>query len=604
MPRTRPHIFCLTAAGMKQATTIATHVDGVIRSSTGTTEYGDAIAFDSFPTALRETFLSGIPIIGICSAGILIRIIAPLLGSKSADPPVVCIAENGSTVIPLLGGHRGANSLALEIAGHLDAHAAITTASDLHIGMALDEPPDGWKLAQPADTKSMTMAVLAGKKILVTGQAAWTDPLLKLGNVEQSDNGSVDGQVIIQSDDSDAVLIYRKQVFVIGVGCSRNCPPEELIALVGRVMADAGIAGESINGIYTAVIKSDEPAVHALGEILDVPVRFFESTRLEEETPRLKNPSDLVFATVGSHGVAEAAALAAVGRDGYLVVEKQKTSNATCAIAKSNGTITTGGRKRGRLSIVGIGPGGSEWRTVQAMRAISGADHVVGYRRYLEMIESQIADKECTSFELGEEIERCRFALESASGGRNVVLVCSGDSGIYAMAAPVMELIDKGGDTLSEGVARVEITCVPGISAMQAASARSGAILGHDFCAISLSDLLTPTDVILERVRAAAAGDFVTAFYNPASQRRKALIDKALQIMIEYRPRTTPVLIARHVGRPDENSTVHDITSVPLEDIDMFATVIVGNSESRTTTDAFGHQHVYTPRGYRGHQPA
>ncbi len=197
-------------------------------------------------------------------------------------------------------------------------------------------------------------------------------------------------------------------------------------------------------------------------------------------------------------------------------------------------------------------------------------------------------------FALGEEETRCRLALDLAAEGRNVVLVSSGDPGIYAMASLVCELLDNDP---GRSWSRVALEIVPGLSAMQLAAARAGAPLGHDFCAISLSDLLTPWDAIETRIRAAATADFVVAFYNPVSRRRQSQLAAARAILLEHRPPDTPVIIARNLAREDEQIDMLTLESLDPAALDMLSLVIVGSTTSRTIRHG-GRAIVYTPRGY------
>ena len=325
--------------------------------------------------------------------------------------------------------------------------------------------------------------------------------------------------------------------------------------------------------------------------------RFFDAARLERETPRLKNPSDLVYRETGCHGVAEGAALAGVGAEGDLVLPKQRSQRATCAVARSAEIVDPHfvGRARGSLAIVGIGPGAAAARTHEVEAAISKATDLVGYKLYLDLLGPLAEHKARHGYELGEEEMRVRIALGLAAEGRDVALVCSGDAGIYAMATLVFELIDREGNA---DWARVEIRGLPGVSAMQTAAARIGAPLGHDFCAISLSDLLTPWEAIEQRLLTAAAGDFVVAFYNPVSQRRRTQLAAAKDILLRHRPADTPVVLARNLGREGETVTVVTLGDLKVEDVDMLTLVIVGSSATRAVQRPDGGVWVYTPRGY------
>jgi cobalt-precorrin 5A hydrolase/precorrin-3B C17-methyltransferase len=189
--------------------------------------------------------------------------------------------------------------------------------------------------------------------------------------------------------------------------------------------------------------------------------------------------------------------------------------------------------------------------------------------------------------------------LERAGEGRNVALICSGDAGIYAMGALVFELLDR--DAAAQGVSdaarRVEVISTPGVSALQGAAARAGAPLGHDFCAISLSDLLTPREDILKRLHAAAEGDFVIAFYNPVSARRRTLLGEARDILLKHRPADTPVLLASSLGRPEENIRYRALRDLQVDEVDMLTVVLVGSSHSRLAQLGEGPR-MFTPRGY------
>jgi cobalt-precorrin 5A hydrolase/precorrin-3B C17-methyltransferase len=185
--------------------------------------------------------------------------------------------------------------------------------------------------------------------------------------------------------------------------------------------------------------------------------------------------------------------------------------------------------------------------------------------------------------------------LQLAAKGRNVALVCSGDAGIFAMASPLVELLERPDDP---AWARIDLVVSPGISAMQAAAARLGAPLGHDFCAISLSDLLTPRPDIERRLQAAASGDFVIAFYNPVSKRRRDLLPLARQILLEHRPADTPVAVARSLGRPEESIETTTLDELDVDQVDMLSLVLVGSSNSRRITLPSGRDLIFTPRGY------
>ena len=593
MART-PVILCLNRAGEGLAHRLARLLGAPVHGRAGRVDRADAL----FPNALdhaRDLFAAGTPIIGVCAAGILIRAVAPLLNDKTAEPPVIAVSDDGAVVVPLLGGHRGANRLAREISAGLGARAAITTAGDLALGVALDEPPPGWVLANPENARGVMMALLQGGGVRISGDAAAAADWL-----EGLPGGDAVG-IVCTTRPGDAGdegrLIYHPQRFVLGVGCARDCPPEELISLVDEMLAEAGVAPGALAAIASLDLKADEPAMQALSARLGAPLRFFSAAELEAETPRTQTPSGVVMAEVGTHGVAENAALACAGEAARLEVAKRKSAMATAALAAAPGPIASPrGRARGHLAVVGIGPGQAAWRTPEASRLIAEADELVGYSLYLDLLGPLAAGKARRDFPLGDEEERCRYALEAAGKGRRVALVCSGDAGIYAMAALVFELLDRGAG-LSDAARRVAVETVPGISALQAAAARAGAPLGHDFCAISLSDLLTPRPVILKRLRAAAEGDFVIALYNPVSKSRRTLLAEARDILLAHRPAETPVLLASELGRPGESLRIRRLDGLRAEEVDMLTLVLIGASETRALQRGDGLR-LYTPRGY------
>jgi cobalt-precorrin 5A hydrolase/precorrin-3B C17-methyltransferase len=303
-----------------------------------------------------------------------------------------------------------------------------------------------------------------------------------------------------------------------------------------------------------------------------------------------------VRSAVGVAGVAEAAALAAAGSDGTLLVPKQRSGRATCAIALARRDIDAHAtvRARGQLSIIGIGPGDEAWRTPEADAALAQATDIVGYGLYLELLGTAIAGKRRHESALGAEEARARLALDLAAEGLSVALVSSGDAGIYGLAALAFELLEAGG---VPGWQRVALRVCPGLSALQAAAARAGAPLGHDFCAISLSDLLTPWPEIERRLHAAADGDFVVALYNPASMRRRDQLRRAIEILRAQRPAATPVIVARNLGRAGEAIEVTTLAAFDAAAVDMLTLLLIGSSRTRAF-DAGGARWVYTPRGY------
>ena len=249
----------------------------------------------------------------------------------------------------------------------------------------------------------------------------------------------------------------------------------------------------------------------------------------------------------------------------------------------------------GKLYLVGLGPGDAAMLTPAAQDAITDSSQLVGYRYYIKQVAGSADGKVVHSMELGQELERAALAVDLAYAGHTVAVVSSGDAGIYGMAGPVYRVLtDRGWDGANPAVATV-----PGVSALQSAAALLGSPLMQDFCAISLSDLLTPWPQIRRRIKAAASGDFVTALYNPRSRRRTTQLDEARHIFLEHRDLDTPVGIVRHAYRAEQAvalATLDGLDGAALG-VDMFTTLIIGNSNT------YIHQgRMITPRGYEAKQ--
>jgi cobalt-precorrin 5A hydrolase/precorrin-3B C17-methyltransferase len=559
------------------------------------------VVFAEAAPAIAALFAGGTPIVGLCAAGILIRAVAALLRDKRREPPVLAVAEDGSAVVPLLGGHRGANALARAIAEHLGAVAAVTTAGDLRLGLAIDEPPPGWSVANPARAKPVAAALLAGEPVALqveAGNADW----LRASGCRFAESAPLAIRVTDRAPSGDeSALVLHPPVLALGLGSERGCAGEELIALAEGTLAAAGLSAAAVAAVVSIDLKMDEPAIHEVAERLGVPARFFIVSELLPQTPRLATPSDAVFRATGCHGVAEGAALAAVGAGGTLIVPKRRSARATCAIARAAAPLdaTQIGRRRGSLAIIGIGPGDPLWRTAEADAALAKASDIVGYGLYLDLLGDAIAGKARHESGLGAEEDRVRSALDLAGAGRDVALVSSGDAGIYGLAALVFETLDRCATPLWQ---RTALSVVPGVSALQAAAARLGAPLGHDFCAISLSDLLTPWEVIEKRLRAAADGDFVVALYNPRSARRSSQLARAREILLTRRAETAPVAVARNLGRAGESIAATTLGALRVDEVDMLSLVLVGSSATRVLPGT--PPRLYTPRGYDVRGPA
>lgn len=553
---------------------------------------------------IADLFAKKYVIIGICSAAILIRSIAAQLDQKHSEPPVIAIDDLGQNVIPLIGGHSQISShgsgveIAQKCAHILNANAIITTAGDQNFSIALDNPPSGYTLTNPQDYKGFMGQLLVGQKINFPKDNAWLrasdlpyqpDAKLKL---------TISNQLAVGSE---LELVYCPKNIVVGVGCARGADAGELISLIEAELNARDINPKAIAHIASIDVKSDEAGIHEVAKYFSVEARFFTAKMLETVADRLLNPSEYVFEQVGCHGVSEGAALVAAGDDSTLICPKIKSLNGTCAIAQLELPISAfEGEVQGQLYIIGMGPGQDSWRVPEATAMLEAAQDWVGYSLYIDLLGKMGADKTHHEFALGEEEKRVRFALELAAKGKQVALICSGDAGIYAMAALVYELLDltpdKGG--VSDAAKRVDVQMAPGISALQGAAARVGAPLGHDFCTISLSDLLTPWAAIEKRIHAAAEADFVISFYNPVSKKRRTQLAYAKQVLLKHRPDDCPVILATNIGRPTEYIRYVKLIDLNIDDVDMLTLVMVGSSNSQKFMRGNGREYVYTPRGY------
>jgi precorrin-2 C20-methyltransferase/precorrin-3B C17-methyltransferase len=251
----------------------------------------------------------------------------------------------------------------------------------------------------------------------------------------------------------------------------------------------------------------------------------------------------------------------------------------------------------GEVTVVGLGPGAPEWMTEEATQALAEATDLVGYQPYLDRVPVRVGQQRHGS-DNKVEVERARHALSLAIDGRRVCVVSSGDPGIFAMATAVMEAIEDGPASWRG----VSVRVLPGVSAMQAAAARVGAPLGHDFCVLSLSNRLKPWDVIAQRLAAAMSADLCLAIYNPVSSERKWQLAEAREIMLQHRAPHTPVVLGRNLGKANEQVTVTDLGSLDPASVDMQTILLIGSSTTRSFSMADGRTLVYTPRTYSTNQ--
>jgi precorrin-2 C20-methyltransferase/precorrin-3B C17-methyltransferase len=306
-------------------------------------------------------------------------------------------------------------------------------------------------------------------------------------------------------------------------------------------------------------------------------------------------------------GVREAAKRAGVARRGIYVERASGPDQRIAPLSEVEGSVPymslvlvptatsrpSSDRGAGSVSVVGLGPAGPQWLTPEAQAELASADELVGYETYLARVPPRRGQRRHSS-ENRVEAERARHALELAAGGSRVAVVSSGDPGIFAMASAVLEALEEGNGQY----AGLEVRVVPGLSAMQAAAARVGAPLGHDFCVVSLSDQLKPWEIVERRLRAACEADMVLALYNPASRTRREQLECAIKVVSEQRAPSTPVVAARAVGSEAESVTVTTLEQLESDVVDMRTLLIVGSSTTRIVPGE--PRLVYTPRRYPG----
>jgi cobalt-precorrin 5A hydrolase/precorrin-3B C17-methyltransferase len=535
------------------------------------------------------------------AAGEIVRLIAPLLGHKTEDPAILAITPDGQYVISLCSGHQGgADRLSQLIARQLTATPIVTSAST-HLnlpGIDILGNPFGWRKGE-GDWQGVSSAIARQEPVQViqeAGSTLWQNhlPAEHPFHFGFSEEIPVQGRIWIGptarhfSPTADFPKVqWHPRVLWVGIGCVRGTSQAGIATAVEGVLQRYHLARSAIAGLATIDIKADEIGLIDYARTAQLPLRTYPAEILKAVT--VPNPSEIVAQAVETPSVAEAAALTAAQADGeaVLLVQKQIVETVTVAIAQSEREYTG---RIGYLGLVGIGPGSSDQMTPAAKTAIASADVIIGYSLYTDLIQSlQHPGQIVESLPITQEVQRAQRAIELARWGLSVVVVSSGDCGIYGMAGLVLEqLALTGWDGCTP-----QVEVFPGISALQAAAAKVGAPLMHDFCAISLSDLLTPIEIIEKRLEAAAKADFVTAIYNPRSKTRLKPLLLAHVIFLKHRDPATPVAIVHSVYRQEEEMILTTLEKMLESPIDMLTTLLIGNSTT------FIHQHwMITPRGY------
>jgi len=525
--------------------------------------------FVHFGDAVRSLYEEGRPIIALCAAGIVIRALAPLLQNKRVEPPVLAVAEDGSAVVPLLGGLSGVNDMARQIAAALEVAPAITTSGELRFGINLLHPPAELTFANPDDAKSFTSNLLAGQKVRLDGTSRW----LANSKLPFADDGTLTISITphIRTPRPDE-LIYHPRSVAIAVDTISNSIQND----IEDALANTRIAPASLALLLAHEKNCTSPQLHKMAQNLGTPLRY----------------------------VADAAdARELVLRSVERPVELTERKGLAIAVAAAPADVLFVGRKRGKLVVIGLGPGSRELITPAVQHELEQAEDILGYETYVRMAEENLrpfrADQIVHMTDNREEMQRARHAFELAASGRHVAMVSSGDPGVFAMAAAVVEALHETDSAAWHGV---ELVIQPGISAAMAAASRIGAPLGHDFCIISLSDNLKPWEIIEKRLALPAEADLAMAFYNPISKARPHQLGRALNILRQYRSPDTPIVLGRDIGRPAETTRTTTLGALKPDDVDMRTVVIVGSSHTQIFAKPDGGEWVYTPRWY-GEKP-
>lgn len=546
----------------------------------------DGSAADALPKAFGEC--DGI--VCFLAVGATVRLLAPLLRGKGADPGVVCVDEANRYAVPLLGAHSGgANDLARRVAAALGAEAVITTGSDAAGTVGLDEfgADIGLRIEPGSDLAGVGAAILSGDRVTLATDQEWPLPAMppnvvrtELPDVARTELPDASSPAIVVTERADiaprpGLVVFRPPSLVVGAGASRGVPADEVARLLDDVLCDIGASANAVMKMATAEVKADEQGLRKAARARGWSFTAFPAERLAAVP--VPNPSEVVRRAVGTPSVAEAAALLAAGPGATLVAAKRASEHATVAVARR--------APRGRLALIGIGPGARDLLAPRAIAELRRASVVAGLDSYL----AQVADllrpgTRVLSSGLGAERERAAAAVAEATAGRAVALIGSGDAGVYAMASPALEMADD----------RVDVVVVPGVTAALAAASVLGAPLGHDHAMISLSDLHTSWDAIERRITAAADGDLVTCFYNPASAKRDWQLRRACELLAARRPPTTPVGWVRDATRPDQAAGLSTLAEFDPEVADMHTLVVVGSSRTRVVAGR-----MVTPREYR-----
>ena len=549
---------------------------------------------------LKDQWQGNNKLIFVGSIGAVVRLIAPFIRSKENDPAILVTDSKAKNVITLLGGHKqGGDRFASELAAALEAEVICTSDSFTESRIPLDCFGEGWGWKRGGEVfdwrKLMISQSKEQKNIVFQGKGSTLWQKLKgcsnLSFLDKKDPISFENIDLYIGQENRNICSWHPPTIIIGIGCERNTDEKVIQRAINESFNQNGLSLLSISGLATIDKKNDEIGLLSLSKKHEWPIYFFSAFELSKVN--VPTPSNVVLNEMGTPSVAEAAALLAGDHRGRLIQNKQiyyskeeESGAVTIALAEVENPFAP---HKGELHLIGSGPGDLKMLTSDSRQALTRCAVWIGYGPYLNYLESiRGHDQVRIDSKLTFEKDRCQHALDLAKQGVKVGLISSGDSGIYGMAGLALDL------WLNERLdSRPLFEVHPGISSFQMAAAKLGAPFMHDFCSISLSDLLTPWNQIEKRIKSAAIGDFVLAIFNPKSIKRDWQLKKTVDLLLECRNPSTPVAIARQLGRPEESIEIHTLETLPFDRVDMLTILVIGNSQSVIKNNKF-----LTPRGY------
>ena len=574
----------------------------IANSTIGENYNNDSIKLIKPKEILSEKWKCLDVIIFVGSMGASIRLINSFLTSKDKDPGVIVTDKKGSRVIPIIGIHQSnIQNIAYQISNLFGGEVIDTSNSNDKNYLNLEAFGNEWGWKKSGETKYWSELVIKQSKNeqifckQLSGNILWQSSeagrnIKQLSKIEHEEKQKTFHVSIFKNNRNT----WHPPTLWVGIGCERNTCKKLIEKSLETFFESSNLSKFSIAGFATIDLKNNEKAIIEITKKNNIPIKFF--TKDELSKINVPNPSNIVLNEIGTPSVAEAAALLAAGKGSKLIKEKKifKDPNnsqgekgaVTIALAEAENQYSP---NNGEIHIIGSGPGDISFLTNDSKKALSKCSVWIGYKMYLDLIKELKRNNQILiESKLTEEKERCHKAIKLAEEGIKVALISSGESGFYGMAGLVLELLQK-----TPKAYRPYYEVHPGISSIQLAAALGGAPLMNDFCSVSLSDKLTPWEIIEKRIEGALLGDFVIAIFNPQSKERDWQLRTVIDLCRKSRSRKTPVLVARQVGRENQTKRFFTLNTIPILDIDMLSIIIIGNSKTTLVDDIF-----ITPRGY------